>query len=122
MNNPTTCLEEEKNWNVVKSEKQGMYVESRKNGPVRLISRAGTDTDIGNRPVDVEGVESELNWESSIDINTRPSVKQKARGKLLPSTGSSAQRSVVTQAWDGGGREVQERWDIQLIHFVMSRN
>ena len=63
-------------------------------------------------------------WGDGTDMEPLPCVKQAARGKLLPSTGSSAQRSVMTQrrGMVEGGTEVQERWDIQLIHFVMSRN
>ena len=47
-------------------------------------------------------MEGELNWESSTDINTLPCVKQKARGELLRSTGSSAQCSVMTQRHEMG--------------------
>ena len=36
-----------------------------------------------------------MNWESGIDIYTLPCVKQTAGGKLLHSTGSSAQCTVM---------------------------
>ena len=55
------------------------------------------------------GREDGMNWESSADIYTRPCVQQIAGGKLLYSTGSSAQCSVMTNR---GGREAQEEGDI----------
>ena len=67
-----------------------------------------------------EGVNG-TNWESSIDIYSLLCIKQKASGKLLCSTGSSALGSVTT--WRGGvglgGREAQEGGDIR-IHIVDS--
>ena len=56
-----------------------------------------------------------MNWEAETHIYTLPCVKQIASGKLLYSTGSSAQCSVMTQRGgegDGGGREAQEGGDI----------
>ena len=51
--------------------------------------------------------EGKANWESSADIYTLQCIKETARGKLLHSTGSSAQGSVMTQRlgwrwWEGG--------------------
>ena len=40
--------------------------------------------------------EDEMNWESSVDVHTLPRVKEIASGKLLYSTGSSAQCCVMT--------------------------
>ena len=37
-----------------------------------------------------------MNWETGIDICAQPRVEQIASGKLLHSTGSSAQCSVMT--------------------------
>ena len=55
------------------------------------------DADIENGLVDIvaEG-KSGMNGESSTDIYTLPCVKQRASGKLLYGTGSSAQYSVAT--------------------------
>ena len=50
-----------------------------------------------------------MNWESKIDIYTRPYVKQTASGKLLLySSGGSGLCSVMAQRLDGGGREAQD--------------
>ena len=40
--------------------------------------------------------EDEMNWESGVGVHTLPRVKEIARGKLLYSTGSSAQCCVMT--------------------------
>ena len=40
--------------------------------------------------------EDGMNWKIRFDINTLPCVKQIASGNLPYSTGSSAQRSVMT--------------------------
>ena len=40
--------------------------------------------------------EGEMNWESTIDMDTLQCIKQIASGDLLYSTGSSAQCSVMT--------------------------
>ena len=56
-----------------------------------------------------KGREDGMNWESSTDIHTIPCVQQKASGKLLCSTGSSAGCSVMTYR---GRREAQEGGDI----------
>ena len=47
--------------------------------------------------------EGEMNWESRIDIYTRPSIKQIARGYLLFSIGSSVLCGNLN-GWDGGSR------------------
>ena len=57
-----------------------------------------------------------MNWEAETHIYTLPCVKQIASGKLLYSTGSSAQCSGMTQK---GGREVQNGGDI-CIHITDS--
>ena len=51
-----------------------------------------------------------MNWEIRFDINTLTCVKQLASGKLLCSTGSSVQGSVMTWGWDEdrGGRDTPE--------------
>ena len=49
-----------------------------------------------------------MNWEICIDIDTLPCVKQIASGKLLYSTGCSAQCSLMTERGGMGGWEVQE--------------
>ena len=52
--------------------------------------------------------EDGTNWEVRIDVYTQSCVNDTS-GKLLYSTGSSAQCSVMTWGGDGGdGREVQE--------------
>ena len=54
------------------------------------------DADIEKGHVDTEGErEGGTNWESSSNIYTLPCVKWTAGGKLLHSTGSSAQCSVM---------------------------
>ena len=48
------------------------------------------DTDVENRYVDTEQEgEGGMSWESRIDIDTLPCVKQLASGRLLHSTGSA---------------------------------
>ena len=63
--------------------------------------------------------------ESSIDIYILPSIKQTASGKLLYSTGSSAQCSVMTKmgGMRGGGWEASEGGGIciQLVHDVVQQ-
>ena len=61
--------------------------------------------------------EGGTNWDSGMEIHTRPRVKQAAGGKLLRSPGSSAQCSVMTSGWAGGGGgwEAQERGDICIL-------
>ena len=50
------------------------------------------DTDVEKGPVAAEGEgEGGVNWEGGTDMYTLPCVKQPASGKLLQSTGSSAQ-------------------------------
>ena len=44
-----------------------------------------------------------MNWENTIDTDTLPCIKQRASGKLLYSTGSSAWCSVMTQRGGRGG-------------------
>ena len=58
-----------------------------------------------------------MNWEIRTDTYTLPSVKQTAHGKLLYSTGCSAQCSAMTKRGGMGGREVQEGKDI-CIHIT----
>ena len=68
-----------------------------------------------------------LNWESSIEIYTLPSIKQVASGKLLYNTGSSARYSVMTQ-WGGmgvGGMKAQVGGNIYIFmadSLLYSRN
>ena len=64
------------------------------------------------------GGEGGMNRERRTDIYTLPCVKQRASGRLLCSTGSSAPSSVMTQrvGWVGG-REMQEERDI-CIHLA----
>ena len=50
-----------------------------------------------------------MNWEVGIDIYTLPCVKQRAGGKLVCNTGSSAWCPVIiqrggTEAWEGGSK------------------
>ena len=54
-----------------------------------------------------------MNWKSGTDMYTLLCVKQTASGKLLHSTGGSAQCPVMTEksGTAAGGREVQERRD-----------
>ena len=52
-------------------------------------------------------------WGDGTDMEPLPCVKQAARGKLLPSTGSSALCSVMTQR--AGMREAQEGGDICIF-------
>ena len=55
------------------------------------------DTDVENGHVDTdEDGECEKNWENSTDIYTLSYVKYIVSGKLLDSTGSSAEGSVMT--------------------------
>ena len=55
-----------------------------------------------------------MNWETGIDICAQPRVEQIASGKLLHSTGSSAQGSVMTQMdrMGVGGKKAREGGDI----------
>ena len=62
-----------------------------------------------------------MNWEIRTDICTPPCVRQLASGKLLYSTGSWIQCSVVTRG------DVQERGDIyihiaDLLHCTAEAN
>ena len=61
--------------------------------------------------------EDGTDWEIRTDIYTLPCVKQIANGKLLYSTGCSAQCSVMTWKGGMGVREVQEGRDI-CIHIA----
>ena len=72
-------------------------MESRKTVHIKLQGRNRV-IDVENRCVDtVRGREvGKMNWEIRIGIHTLPCVKQIASRKLLCSTGSSAQCSVVT--------------------------
>ena len=55
------------------------------------------ETYVENTHVDTTGEgEGGMNWEMRIDIYTLPCVKQIVSGKLLSSTRSSAQCSVMT--------------------------
>ena len=55
------------------------------------------DADVENRYVDTEQEgEGGMSWESRIDIDTLPCVKQLASGRLLHSPGSSIRCSVIT--------------------------
>ena len=54
------------------------------------------DTDEENGRVDTGGRGGGVNWEIRTDTFTLPCGKQIASGKMLYSTGSSAQGSVVT--------------------------
>lgn len=67
---------------------------------------------IENELVDMEvaGKERVGQTESGIDIDALPCVKYMAGGKLLHSTGGSAQCPVTTEksGTAAGGREVQE--------------
>ena len=60
--------------------------------------------------------ESGTNRESSIDIYTRPCVKQIAGEKLLYNIGSPVSCSVMTRGGDmERGREAQEGGDVCII-------
>ena len=57
-----------------------------------------------------------MNRESSIDIYTRPCVKQIAGEKLLYNIGSPVSCSVMTQEGDmARGREAEEGGDVCII-------
>ena len=74
-----------------------MYVESRKIGINEPSSRAGIETRHREWKCRHRGGRGGgMNWEIRFDINTLPCVKYISSGKLLYSTGSSAQCSVVT--------------------------
>ena len=70
--------------------------------------------------------EGGMNWESRIVIQTLRCVKQMDTGKLLESTGSSAQCSVMTEGRDGGwaqGRSKREGTHVYIkpIHFIVQQ-
>ena len=61
-----------------------------------------------------------MNWEIQIDMYTLLCVKEIAAGKLLYSTESSAQCSVITErgrmkGWDGGSRSGGVGSDICIL-------
>ena len=73
-------------------------MESRKVVTDEPIFRTGMETrDVENGLVSpAMDEEGGTNWESGMEIHTRPRVKQAAGGKLLRSPGSSALCSVMT--------------------------
>ena len=74
-----------------------------KNGDEPICKSKNRDADIENGLVDrVEKGEGGMNGESNIKIYTLPCGKQKASGKLLYNTRSSAWWSLITQ-WGGWG-------------------
>ena len=78
------------------------------------------DADIENTHVYTAG----MNWEVGIDIYTLPCVKQRAGGKLVCTTGSSAWCPVIiqrggTEAWEGGSKG---RWYTYTHSWFTSRS
>ena len=85
-----------------------------------------TSTFYHYHPLKITWREGGINWEGSVDIYTLPCVKHTASGKLLHSTRSSAQCSVMTLRGGIGGRGGKHKREgisvyIWLIHFAVQQ-
>ena len=90
------------------------------------VCRAGIDTDVENRHVDMrEKGGWEKYWDSRTDIWIFLCVKQITSGNLLHSTGSSARSSVVTEMdgmgwWEVGSREWRYVY-VYLLYLIVKQ-